>query len=266
MAQYSITLWDALKFEVLQPQEPELAEEALLVIKDIAISLSKNANSSATASPLVQYLMPINKECMEHLQEPASRQAKASGDILKAAASATVKSFEVVVKRVGPALLTLQQSSQETIQQRAVLEVTNQLFEAALEVYGSWTSLSKQNPEGRDNLLNEFKDKLVSLYSQALMGTVKEEVSFRLTAAKGLLLLSRMRSLLQDDEIGLFVQYYNDIVLTEESYGRDELKVKAMQALAEISKFKPRLISEITLPAFMAHLPDTEAQAKTSRY
>jgi DNA repair/transcription protein MET18/MMS19 len=266
MAQYSITLWDAVKFEVLQAQEPELAEEALLVIKDIAISLSKNANSSATASPLVQYLMPINKECMEHLQEPASRQARASGDILKAAASATVKSFEIVVKRVGPALLTLQQSSQETIQQRAILEVTNQLFEAALEVYGSWTSLNKQNPEGRDNLLNEFKDRLVSIYSQALMGTVKEEVSFRLTAAKGLLLLSRMRSLLQDDEIGLFVQYYNDIVLTEESYGRDELKVKAMQALAEISKFKPRLISEITLPAFMAHLPDTEAQAETSRY
>ena len=266
MAPYSITLWDALKFEVLQAQEPELAEEALRVIGDIAACLSKSTSTSPTASPIVQYLKPINKECLEHLQEPASRQAKASGDILKAAASATSRSFEIVVKHIGPALLTLQQSSDGLINQRAILEATNQLFEAAVAVYGSWKSTSNKNADGRENLLTEFKDKLVAIYSQGLMGTVKEEVSFRLTAAKGLLLLSQMRSFLQEDEIGLFVQYYNEIVLKEESYGRDELKTKAMQALGEISKFKPRLIADITFPAFMAQLPDTEGDAKPASY
>ena len=266
VALYSTTLWDALKFEVLQAQEPELAEEALQVIGAIAACLSKSNSTSPTASPIVQYLKPINKECLEHLQEPASRQAKASGEILRAAASASAKSFDIVVKNVGPALLTLQQSSEGLINQRAVLETTNQLFEAALEVYGSWKSPSNKNSGGRENLLNDFKDRLVSIYSSALMGTVKEEVSFRLTAAKGLLLLSNMRLLLEDDEIGLFVQYYNEIVLKEESYGRDELKSKAMQALGEISKFKPRLIADITFPAFMAQLPDTEAEAKPASY
>ena len=266
VALYSVTLWDALKFEVLQAQEPELAEEALYVIGNIAACLSKSNSTSPTASPLVQYLKPINKECLEHLQEPASRQAKASGDILKAAASASAKSFEIVVKQVGPALLTLQQSSDTVIRQRAILEATNQILEAAVEVYGSWKTSSTKNSEGRENLLNEFKDRLVSIYSAALMGTVKEEVSFRLTAAKGLLRLSKMRSLLQDDEIGLLVQYYNDIVLKEESYSRDELKSKAMQALGEISKFKPRLVADITFPAFMAQLPDTEAEAQAARY
>lgn len=266
VALYSVTLWDALKFEVLQAQEPELADEALHVIGDIAVCLSKSNSTSPTASPLVQYLKPINRECLEHLQEPASRQAKASGDILKAAASASARSFEIVVKQVGPALLNLQQSSETLIRQRAILEAMNQVFEAAVEVYGSWKTPSAKNSEGRENLLNEFKDKLVSIYSAALMGTVKEEVSFRLTAAKGLLLFSKMRSLLQDDEIGLFVQYYNDIVLKEESYSRDELKSKAMQALGEISKFKPRLIADTTFPAFMAQLPDTEAEAQVARY
>jgi len=264
MALYAITLWDAVKFEVLQAQEPELAQEALRLLKEIAACLSTSANTSDTTSSLLQYLKPIEKECLEHLQEPASRQANASGDILKAVSSASVPAFEIVIQSIGPALLTILQSVDGIIQQRAVLEVANQLFEAAVEVYGSWTSLRNKNPEGRPNLLHELKDKIIAIYSQALVGTVKQEVSLRLTAANGLLLISKVKGLLQDEEIGLFVQYFNDIVLTEESYGRDELKQKAMTALAEISQFKPRLISDITFPAFMARLPDTEEDAARS--
>lgn len=266
ISKYSITLWDSVKFEILQAQEPELADEALIVLKNVAICLSKSTETTATSHPLNQYLKPVIKECLEHLQQPASRQAKASGDILEAVAAGSIKSFEYVVKGIGSSLLTLHQSSEAILQQRAVLEVTNKVFEAALEVYGSWTDLSPKNTDGRENILNEFKDKFVAVYSQALMGTVKEEVSFRLTAAKGLLLISKMRSLLHDNEIGLFVQYYDDVLLKEESYGKDELKQTAMEALADISRFKPRLISDITLPAFVARLPDNEEDAASSNY
>ncbi|KIX01289.1 uncharacterized protein Z518_09014 [Rhinocladiella mackenziei CBS 650.93] len=265
IAQYSVTLWDAVKFEVLQAQEPELAEEALRVLNGIATSLSYVANNS-TNSPLLQYLNPINKECLEHLQEPASRQAKASGDILRAVSSASIQSFDIVIKAIGPALFTIYQSSEGLMQHRATLEVANHLFEAAVEVYGSWTKPSQKNPDGRENLMGEFKDKFVAIYSQALMATVKEEVSFRLTAANGLLLVSKMNSMLTDNEIGLLVQYFDDIVLNEESYGRDELKKRAMTALAEISRFKPALISDITFPAFMARLPDSEEDAQPADY
>ena len=265
ITKYSITLWDSVKFEILQAQEPELAEEALIVLKNVAVCLSK-AYNTPTSNPLHQYLKPINKECLEHLQQPASRQANASGDILKALASASIKSFEYVGKGIGPNLLALMQSSEAILQQRATLEVANKLFEAALEVYGSWTTPSGKNTEGRENILNEFKDKFVGVYSQALMGTIKEEVSFRLTAAKGLLLISKMRSLLHDTEIGLFVQYYDDIVLKEESYGKDDLKRVAIEGLGEISTFKPRLIADISLPAFMAKLPDSEEDALGTSY
>lgn len=265
ITQYSITLWDAVKFEVLQAQEPELAADALLVLKGIATCLSKTSTNTPT-SPLLQYLKPVNKECLEHLQEPASRQAKACGEILHAVSSASLPSFDIVIKAIGPSLFTIYQSADGLVHQRAVLEVANHMFEAAIEVYGSWIAPSKKNPQGRESLLIEFKDKFVALYSQALMGTVKEEVSFRSTAAEGLLLISKMNSLLSDDEIGLFVQYFDDIVLKEESYGRDELKKKAMTSLAEISKFKPALISDITFPAFMSCLPDTEQDAKSSDY
>ncbi|KAK5094950.1 hypothetical protein LTS08_008346 [Lithohypha guttulata] len=268
IAQYSITLWDAVKFEVLQAQEPFLADEALNVIKNIAICLSRKTSPHAVewkADPLIHYLKPINKECLEHLQEPASRQAGASGDILKAAASATTRSFEIVLKSVGPAFFTLQQASEGINNQRAILTAVNKIFEASLEVYGSWASNSNKNLEGEITLLAEFKDKLLAIYSRALMGTVKEEVSYRLAALKGLLLLAQMRNLLDDNEIGLIVQHLNDIVLDEESYGRDELKQRAMQALAEISMFRARLITDITFPKFIARLPESEKDAGTSK-
>lgn len=268
MAKYSITLWDAVKFEVLQAQEPFLADEALNVIENIAICLSRKTSPHAPewkADPLLQYLKPVNRECLEHLNEPASRQGVAAADIVKAAASATTKSFEVVLKGIGPVLFTLQQASEGINNQRAILNAVNKIFEASIEVYGSWLIKSEKNLDGEETLLSEFKDRLLAIYSRALMSTVKEEVSYRLAALRGLLLLARMRGLLDDNEIGLVVQHLNDIVLDEESYSRDELKQRAMHALAEISTFKPRLITDITFPKFIARLPENEKDAATSK-
>jgi DNA repair/transcription protein MET18/MMS19 len=90
------------------------------------------------------------------------------------------------------------------------------------------------------------------------MGSAKEEVSFRVAALKAFLRLSTLRDFFQDNEVGLFVQYLDEILLKEESVGRDDLKREAIAALAEISKHKPRLIMDITFPAFVATLPDQD--------
>lgn len=258
MGRYSITLWDAVKFEILTAQEVDLADEALLVLQAIAEGLSLSSDTPHTSSPLTKYLKPINKECLEHLQEPAQRQAKASGDILKAVASASTEAFAIVIKALMPPVAVLYQAADGITAKRAILEVVNQLFEAASKVFGTWREAGSPH----ENPLADFKDTLTGLYSQALMGTVKEEVSFRLAAAKGVLLLSSMRAYLEDDETGLFVQYFNEIVLKEDSYGRDELKKTAMTGLADISRSKPRLIMDITFPAFLANLPDDEESAE----
>lgn len=90
------------------------------------------------------------------------------------------------------------------------------------------------------------------------MGSAKEEISFRVTALKAFLRLSTLRDFFQDNEVGLFVQYLDEILLKEESVGRDDLKRQAIAALAEISKHKPRLITDITFPALLATLPDQD--------
>lgn len=275
LTRYSITLWDSVKYEILTAQEVGLADEALLVLGAIAEALSEspkaihqNAPSEGmdftpTSTPLEQYLKPVNKECLEHLHEPAQRQAKASGDILKAVASATIASFTIVAEAVIPQMVKIYQSFDDIAQKRAILEALNQVLEAAIKVFGTW----REAGSAHINPLDKFKDGLLTLYSQALMATVKEEVSFRLAAAKGLLCMSALRNYLEDNEIGLVVQHFDEIVLKEESYGRDELKKIAMIGLAEISRSKPRLIMDITFPSFLSNLPENEDDAeKVSSY
>ncbi len=260
MSLYSITLWDSLKFEVLTAQEPELAEETLLVLGAIAISLSKSTQTSSTASPLAQYIRPITKECIEYFQEPAQRQAKASGDILRSVSSATPDTFNLIAKAVIAPILTIYQSTSEIAKHRALLEVLSQLFDSAVEVFGTRTS--KDVLVRAENPLETFSEKLQEIFSQALMSTIKEEVSFRIAAAQGLQKLALIRDLLQENEVGMIIQHLNEVVLRRESYGRDDLKKTAMESLAEISKYKPRLIMDISFPAFMAQLPDTDSDAE----
>ena len=187
--------------------------------------------------------------------------------MLKAVSSANFMVFSLIVRAVIPAMWTVYQTADGIIKQRALLEVLNQLFESGIAVLGTWRTPPSQVSAHPENPLEPFKDKFLEIYSQAMMGTVKEEVSFRVTAAKGLLLMSKMQKFLADNEIGLVVQHYNDVVLQDESYGRDELKRIAMQALGEISANKPRPIMDITFPAFMARLPDTGVEAdKTNTY
>jgi DNA repair/transcription protein MET18/MMS19 len=262
VSKYSITIWETIKFEILNAQEEFLSDLSLTALHDIAKRLSEGVTQISDQLPLAQYLRPITKECNEQLREPQQKQAKPAQEILKATSKASAASFSLIVQVVVAPLLTLYQGADGITKQRALLETLTQLFESAITVFGEWTSrtpvLSAENP------LLEFKDQFSEIFGQALMGTVKEEVSFRISALKGFLRLSTLRDYFHDSEIGLFVQYLNEILLKEESVGRDELKKEAIAALAEISKHQPRLIMDITFPAFVATLPDSDDGVDTS--
>jgi len=257
MSHYSITLWDSLKYEILNIQEEDLAEEALSTLRTIAEKLSYGLTSTDPKTPLATYIRPITRECNEQLQAPQHKQAKPAGQILKSLGTASAVAFFLIVKAVLPSLLTLYQDADSIAKQRALLEVLMQLLEAALNSYGTITMAAEQESE---NPLEPFKDRLFEMLSQALMSTSKEELSFRVVALKCLQRLCSLRKFLQDNEIGMAVQYFDDIVLSDDTGGRDDLKNAAIEALVEISKIKPALIMDITFPAFMARLPDACAE------
>ncbi|KAL9130058.1 MAG: hypothetical protein Q9217_001662 [Psora testacea] len=254
VSNYSITLWDSLKFEILNAQEEDLAEEALKALQAIAIRLSRGLDSTDPKTPLANYLRPIMKQCNEQLQEPQHKQARPVGQILSVLGTVSPIAFLFIVKAVLPPLSTLYQGADSIAKQRALLEVLVQLLDCAIAVYGS--PIMPAPETSIDNPLLPFKDRLFELNSQALMSTAVEEVSFRMVAVKALLRLCLLRKYLQDNEIGMVVQYLDEIVLSED-LGRDALRKEAIIALLEISRIKPNLVMDITFPAFMARLPDS---------
>ena len=261
MSNYSITLWDSLKYEILNVQEEDLAEEALISLQAIAIRLSHSLTSTDPKTHLARYLRPITKECNEQLQEPQHKQAKQVGQILSSLSTASPIAYYLIIRAVMPPLLTLFQAADSIEKQRALLEVLVQIFNAAILVKALPIVPLSEQSHGQP--LDGFHDRLFELTSQALMSTAKEEVSFRIVALKGLLRLCLLQAYLKDNEIGMAIQYFNEIVLEEDPNGRDDLKNEAVQALVEISKPKPQLVMDITFPAFMARLPDLSPEGKT---
>jgi len=259
MSTYSITLWDSIKYEILNVQEEDLAEEALVSLQAIAIRLSHNLTTTDPKTHLARYFRPVTKEVNEQLQEPQHKQAKPAGQILSHLATASPIAYFLIVKAVMPPLMTLYQAAESIAKQRALLEVLVQLFNAAILVQGPPTDPAFEMIGG--NPLDAFRDRLFEISSQALMSTAKDEVSFRIVALKALLRLSSIRKYLSDGEIGMFVQYLDEIVL-EEEHVREDLQHEAVQALVEISKMRAHLVMDITFPAFMSRLPDSSQPDK----
>ena len=258
VSNYSISLWDSLKFEILNVQEEDLADEALVSLQAIAIRLGRGLVSTDPKTALARYLRPILKECNEQLQNPQHKQAKPAGQILSALGSASPVAFYLIVKAVIPPLMTHYQDADSIAKQRALLEVLIQIFDSGIAVYGAPGKSAPLRPlTAVENPLAPFKERLFELSSQALMSSAADEVSFRVAALKALLRLCLLGGYLQDNEIGMAVQYFDEIILLEDSNGKDDLKKVAVHALVELSRIKPNIIMDITFPAFMARLPDS---------
>ncbi|MCJ1386511.1 hypothetical protein MMC17_009637 [Xylographa soralifera] len=254
MTNYSVTLWDSLKYEILNVQEEDLAEEALIAIRAIAERLSNGLTSAVPNTPLATYMRPIMKECNEYFQAPQHKQSKPASQILSSIGTVSSVAHTLVVRSVVPQLLTLYQVADSISKQKPLLEALLQILQPTLIHHGSSSSAKRSDLE---NPLGPFKDNLLEIFSQALMSTAEGEISFRVVALKSLLLLCCLQDYLQDNEIGMTVQYFDEIVLSENTSGRDDLRNAAIQGLVDISRMKPAMIMDITFPAFMAKLPDS---------
>ena len=255
ISHYSLTIWESLKFELFSVQEGHLTEEALVSLQAVTIRLSRGLESTDLETPLAAYLQPIIKDCIQQLQEPQHKQARPVGQILSMLAMGSPVALCLIVRAVFPPLNTLYQGAESILDQRALLGVVIQMLDSAVAIYG--TPNTSPTPTMVENPLKPFKDRLLELTSQALRSTAANEVSFRILAVEALLCLCMLRNYLQNNEIGVIIRHLNEIILTEDLGGKDDLKKGSIKALVELSKFKPHLIMDITFPAFMARLPDS---------
>ncbi|KAF2099568.1 ARM repeat-containing protein [Rhizodiscina lignyota] len=257
---YSVTLWDALKFEVLQVQDDDLAQEALSGLTNIATQLSKGSTGALTV-----YLKPIAKEANEHLEDAPTKQSQAAAQILENISASSTASSNFIFGAVLPTLFALYGSADTTAKRRGLIEVLNGLIRANLRVYGEWRSIDTRESLVTDNSdqqtlnsLSTFSSQVLDVLLQGLHSTPIKEVSYRLVALDTLANLTKARNILNDEDVSRVISLLDDIVLNEESYGNDDVKTAAMNSLVSVAQQKPQLIIDKAFPTFMAKLPDSD--------
>jgi DNA repair/transcription protein MET18/MMS19 len=250
---YSITLWDALKFEILNVQEEDLAEEALRGLATIAKTLSQGTNG-----PLQAYIRPIIKECNEHLEDAPTKQSQASARILHKVASVSPEVANIVLAGILPSLYRLYQTADTIAKRRGLLEVLIQLVRANTALYGDWRTMGTAGEQPPANALTQYKDQALEAMLNGLEQTPAKEVSFRLVCLDGLVHLAKVRQLLNDEDVGKIIQLLYTSVIEDESYGKNEVKEAAINGLVEIAHQKPQVVVDKAFPAFMAQLPDID--------
>lgn len=264
VALYSITLWDAIKFEILSNQEEDLAVQSLEVLASISATLSLGSREG-----LLQYLQPVVKECNEHLEDAPTKQSEAAIRILSAIASSSADAYNTIISGVLPQLFGLYQSTKDVQKKRSLVEVLARLVAASFIVYGDWLSMPVQSNrsnglssiiygQAANNTLKQYSVQAFGLLTTALNGAPTKSVSLRLTLLDAALKLSKARQILTDQEISSLIRIINDIILIEESNGKDEVKAAATNALAEIAHQKPQLVIDHSFPAFLSKVPDSD--------
>ena len=255
-------MWDALKYELLNVQDEELAQEALIVLQAIALRLKQDLASTTSMMYLARYLKPVTEECLDQLKEPQHKQAKPVGDIIQYVGSTSIIAYHLIVKAILPPLITMYQDASGIARRRAFLEVLIQIFSAAIAL--GQVSRTAPFQSNSDDPLQLFKSSLFDIFTHTLMGTSSAEVSYRLVALKGLVRLCQISGFLEDSDITLAVQHFDEIVLLDQSDEWSELKIEAIQALVEISKLKPNIVMDISFPFFLATLPDSDPSDDTA--
>ncbi|KAF1813660.1 ARM repeat-containing protein [Eremomyces bilateralis CBS 781.70] len=252
---YAVTLWDALKFEILSVQEEDLADKALDVISEIGAQLSVGRPQ------LVAYLRPISKECSEHLEDAPTKQSKAAGQILEAVASRTRECANLLVAHVVPHLVALFEGADSLAKRRSLLEVLVQLLKASVKVFGDWVTIAGRGvadtQEDTYNAFSEHKDILVTLLVGGQLSVPANEVAFKKICLEGLVQLCMCRNLLQDQEISTLIRQCLDLIL-DDYEGKVELRGPAIQALVDIAHQKPHLIIDHAFPRFLSLIPDND--------
>ncbi|TKA83517.1 hypothetical protein B0A55_00499 [Friedmanniomyces simplex] len=241
---YSVTLWDALKFEVLNVQEEDLAEEALKALALIAAKFSDYGEG-----PLNAYLRPVIKECNEHLEDAPTKQSEAAGRILHALVGSAPQAADKVSKGILPVLFALYNGSESITKRRGLLEALNQITAAHVK-------LTEQHPGTDCRALQTFAGDAVDAMIRALISAPKSEVSFRMASLTGVAQLVSVPGVLSDKQIDQAVDTVTNLVLHEQLQGHGDIRTPAIQALSSMALNVPQTVRDRSVPAFMVELPD----------
>ena len=261
---YSVTLWDTIKFEVLQAQDEELAQESLKVLSAVALVLSRGPRDG-----LVAYLKHVVKESNEHLEDAPTKQSEAASRILFAVSSSSWLASNIIVSGVVPHIAILYQGTEDVQKKRGLVQALADILRANCKVFGDWQQSPLQHAQSTgdasdvygaasENALRQYSSTILATLLGALSAEPTQNVSYRLTLVDAALQLAKGREILSDDDISKIIRTLSNIILSLLSYYKDEVKMAATIAITEIAQQKPQLVIDQAFPIFLSKIPDND--------
>ncbi|KAF7500053.1 hypothetical protein DV113_001944 [Geotrichum candidum] len=239
VAPYWRELWDGLKFEVIHGSEENTPELTLDVLRELASTLSRASDQANYES----YLEAVITETKENITEIQNKKALPSIRLASGIAASSESVFNKISQAILTTILDASAKSPTIAAQRIILEMIGCFVKSSINFSG-------------ENLLVPYKDSILEFYSKSLMGAAKIELTLRISAIQHLSELTTVKNLLSSEEVGLIVQYLNDVLLDD---NKQELKEEALKALVVISDLNVEHILTLSFPALLARLPDTES-------
>jgi hypothetical protein len=201
MSTYATSIWDPIRFEILNAFDKDTSTQSLALLKALVKSLSFGLKDATPQTPLGQFLKTVLETCIKEIRDPEGKSALPAGKILSACASVSPAANSFVVSRSVPTLIAELRSTEDTKKRSSFLEILNGLLDATSEPAS----------------LEHFKDDLFQVYSKGFLGSSYLEAEYKIAALEGLKKLCGITGLLTTNEVAIVVQYLNDAILHDEN-------------------------------------------------
>jgi DNA repair/transcription protein MET18/MMS19 len=146
---------------------------------------------------------------MKELKDPEAKSARPAGTVLSTCASVTPVANKVIIEKSLPILIMMFRETDSVNKRTIILDILNGFLDAAASVF------KDTDPSSIPIML--VKDDLFEVFSKGFLGSSSEEAMYKLTALDGFKKLLSLKGFLSNNEVGIVVQYFDDIVLRDEN-------------------------------------------------
>jgi DNA repair/transcription protein MET18/MMS19 len=206
---YSNSIWDSVRFEILNANDEDVSARALELLKAITKTLSFGLVEATRTSPLAQFLKTVTETCNKELRDPEAKLARPAGTVLASCASVSPPANKLIIEKTLPILIMLFKETESVNKRTAILDILNGFLDSTATVY------TDADPESIPIML--VKDDLFDVYSKGFLGSSSDETTYKLTALEGFRKLLSLKGVLSINETGIVVQYFDDVVLRDEN-------------------------------------------------
>ncbi|KAL0079570.1 Dos2-interacting transcription regulator of RNA-Pol-II-domain-containing protein [Phycomyces blakesleeanus] len=242
-------IFDALVNEVYHATETSMEATALKTIHNVVATLGTGVSIANIRDPVEKTIDALLSQCVEKLNEPELKYAKAAALILRSAASASDPACTSVVHTTFPILHNMFKDANSLSRQLAVLDIFIEILFASKSLYGSIEDIGFDR-DFQTPLLS-YKKPLLDIFITSLNIRSDEGRVCRMSALKGIRQMVVMKQFLSAEEMEKLVLHLTQLIPDTDG----ELRALVLSSLSVLAKLSLPALSKYTFPLLWRLLP-----------